>query len=266
MTIRSAVLATLLVTSPVYAADFYTALMDRGLAHFNAGDYGRAAKELRIAAFGFLDSIDQYETAYTYAAIAFHRLGREADARAAAARVAEAEHVQARFAALDLPPAIRSEFQRMASVARQAPPPPVVTTQTQPAKPVERQTPPPVVAKQQPQPVERQAPPPVVEKQPPQPRPERRERPAPASDRASSLRAAYDLYAAGRYADAVQAFAPLRPQGKAEAEQQFAYAVVLYETGRYADAKRELAAALPNLEPSDDVMRYRARIEGAIVP
>src|SRR5204862_71324 len=41
-------------------------------------------------------------------------------------------------------------------------------------------------------------------------------------------------------------------------------AVSLYETGRYNAAKRELAAALPYIEVTPDIARYRIKIEGAI--
>ena len=40
--------------------------------------------------------------------------------------------------------------------------------------------------------------------------------------------------------------------------------VALYENGRYAEAKREMRAALPFIEVTPDVERYRVKIEGAI--
>ena len=36
------------------------------------------------------------------------------------------------------------------------------------------------------------------------------------------------------------------------------------ENGRYAESKRELQAALPFIEVTPDVQRYRVKIEGAI--
>jgi hypothetical protein len=44
---------------------------------------------------------------------------------------------------------------------------------------------------------------------------------------------------------------------------RYYYAVALFETGDYAAAKRELAAALPYVELTREVARYRTKIEGA---
>ena len=43
-----------------------TALYRRGIQHFDSGLYDAAIKELRIAAFGYVDSIDQFETTQIY--------------------------------------------------------------------------------------------------------------------------------------------------------------------------------------------------------
>ena len=39
--------------------------------------------------------------------------------------------------------------------------------------------------------------------------------------------------------------------------------VAAYETGQYERAKRELASALPHIEATADVQRYRVKIEAA---
>jgi hypothetical protein len=39
--------------------------------------------------------------------------------------------------------------------------------------------------------------------------------------------------------------------------------VALFETGRFAEAKQELAAAVPNLKRTEDMERYRTKIEQA---
>ena len=52
--------------------------------------------------------------------------------------------------------------------------------------------------------------------------------------------------------------------GAGEEQYHYYYAVALYENGRYTESKRELMAALPFIEVTPDVERYRVKIEGAI--
>jgi hypothetical protein len=86
---------------------------------------------------------------------------------------------------------------------------------------------------------------------------------SPTSTREAVAAAAAGLYRTGGFAEAVRAFTRLGTFARGEDDLRYYYAVSLYETGRYADAKRELAAALPNLQRTEDVERYRVKIESA---
>ena len=90
------------------ASDFYAALLSRGIASFNAGNYPAAASTLRIAAFGLLDSIAQFETAEAYLALASQRMGNDSQAQLALQQIVEAEKVEHHFAHLDLPVDVRN--------------------------------------------------------------------------------------------------------------------------------------------------------------
>src|ERR1700755_2276586 len=67
--------------------DFYQRQYQRGLAHFAGADYASAFTERRSAAFGFVEKVDQFETAQSYACVAAHRLGRDNDARDSLMRI-----------------------------------------------------------------------------------------------------------------------------------------------------------------------------------
>ena len=86
----------------------------------------------------------------------------------------------------------------------------------------------------------------------------------PNLDRASALHIGENLYEAGDYRNAVRAFQRAGTFRAGEEPQRYAFALALYETGNYRAAKRELAAALPKLEPTPELQRNRAKIEGAI--
>jgi hypothetical protein len=86
----AAVIITVIAASPLHAAtvnDFYASLLKRGIDHVTAGNYEAGAGELKLAAFGLVNSLEQYETALVYLAIASQHLDREPQARAAATRV-----------------------------------------------------------------------------------------------------------------------------------------------------------------------------------
>jgi tetratricopeptide (TPR) repeat protein len=81
---------------------------------------------------------------------------------------------------------------------------------------------------------------------------------------AAALRLAEGLYRVRDFAGAMRAFQRAGTIVRGEERYHYYYAVALYESGRYADAKRELSAALPYIEVTADITRYRAKIEGAI--
>ena len=84
---------------------------------------------------------------------------------------------------------------------------------------------------------------------------------SPTSTREAIAAAAAGLYRIGGFAEAVRAFTRLGKFAPGEDDLRYYYAVSLYEIGKYDEAKRELAAALPNLQRTDDVERYRLKIE-----
>lgn len=349
-------LVVLFVAIPMLGAtpqEFYLNLLRRGVADFNAGRFEAAEGELRIAAFGLVESIDSYQTAHVYLALTADRLRHTEETRRAVGRVQAAQRVQPRYAQLSLPPEVRSAFDALvrrvapstAAVLGTAPevasgatpqtaaPPPVrqaaadkppPVRQTVAAQPPPRQT----AATQPPAPQTAAAETPTViqreisvEEIPvdppkvtttttttksttvtptttttitptPAPRP-MTSTPAPRRDlasaeraldandlptarvifrehldaspnRATLLRIAEGLYRARDFAGALIALRRLGELQLSERPYRYYIAVALYETGDYAGAKRELLAALPHIELTPDVERYRAKILGAI--
>ena len=102
-----AVVALLYAGVASAATDFYTALMNRGIAHYDAGNYTAAATELRLAAFGLLDTVDQFETAEAYLALSYQRLNQESQAQSALQQIVEAEKIEHHFSNLPLPAPVR---------------------------------------------------------------------------------------------------------------------------------------------------------------
>lgn len=393
-------LATLSAAMPALAStatDFYLELLRRGTTEVDGGRFDTALTPLRLAAFGLVDSIEHYETAQAYLAVAHDRLGQEEEARRAALRVVTAEGIERKFATLRLPAAIRNAFSAVArkvlssaeaaaltsppqtalppssgsSSTQTSAPRPVVsqpapqtqtprtqpqtpTTQTAPAQstttgrpapdqdtrsvtfpepqrvepPKVSETPTPTAPAQtqsRPQtqtptqsvpparidppkviaaPQQRNDPPKVVSAPPkPQPEPARpqqvqvpiqtqpvRDVPAriaageralatanltearrvyrelltvPSLDRASIIRIGEGLYRARDFAQALAAFRRLGALRAGEEAYRYYIAVALFETADFAAAKRELASALPFIEITPDVQRYRVKIEGA---
>jgi tetratricopeptide (TPR) repeat protein len=84
---------------------------------------------------------------------------------------------------------------------------------------------------------------------------------APDVGRDTVAAVATGLYRTGDYRDALRALQKLGTFLRGEEDLRFYKAVSLYETGRYAEAKKELACALPYIQVTDDVTRYRSKIE-----
>ena len=282
--------------------EFYDRLYSRGMAQFNEGNYAGAYSALRLAAFGLLEDVKRFETAQVYMTVASMRLKREADARAAAQRVVAAERMEHRYAALSLPDAVRTEFDDAArtlltadqlailrgggavAAARPQPQP-----QPQPPPPA----PAPVTPAPQPKPAQPQPQPPPQARAQPAPPPQaaastyaapsfadaeravnsgdltkartlyRAIIDAPQLSHAAALRAAEGLYRSRDFAGAIRAFQRAGTLAKGEEQYHWYYAVALYENGLRRDAKRELRAALPFIEITPEVSRYKALIEGA---
>jgi hypothetical protein len=86
---------------------------------------------------------------------------------------------------------------------------------------------------------------------------------APGLDHDSLIRVAEGLYRARDFASALSAFNRIGALRRGEEPYRYYVAVAAYETGDYGRAKKELTAALPYIEITPDVARYRTRIEGA---
>ncbi|MFL6246404.1 MAG: hypothetical protein ACJ74H_10300 [Thermoanaerobaculia bacterium] len=342
-------MALVCLTAPATAAtqnEFYTSLLRRGVASFDASRYPDAAKQLRIAAFGLVDAIEHYQLAQMYLTLTYDKLGLTEKARESAHRVTVAERVERRYAAVSAPQPVRAAFETLAArllspaelaILRggPAPPPASVPQTTAPpppqtsAAPAQTVTKPPAPKRQpvQQQPAivtpapqkpthENAAPQtsvtkPVVKPAPmpvtatagrggpleparaaaPAPRPltaneisarlataeralngadlpaarnaYRELLAAPGLDHDALIRVAEGLYRARDFAAALNAFNRIGTLRRGEEPYRYYVAVAAYESGDYARAKKELAAALPYIEVTPDVARYRTRIEGA---
>jgi len=95
--------------------DFYQRLYQRGMTHFAAADYAAAFTELRSAAFGFVERVEQFEIAQSYACLAAHRLGHDSDARDSLMRIVTAEKVQPHYRSIKLPDDVRIEVNAVAA-------------------------------------------------------------------------------------------------------------------------------------------------------
>ncbi len=83
----------------------------------------------------------------------------------------------------------------------------------------------------------------------------------PSASRDLTAAVATGLYRTGDYADALQAFQRLGTFARGEEDLRYYRAVALFETGRFTEAKKELECALPFIEMTDEVNRYREKIE-----
>lgn len=81
------------------------------------------------------------------------------------------------------------------------------------------------------------------------------------ASRESIAAAATGLYRIGDFAGAVRAFARMGAFRRGEEDLRYYDAVSLFETGQYEQARIELACALPYLQITEEVARYRAKIE-----
>ena len=112
------VLAAVLLNTAFQAAaadapSFYESALKRGLATYAKGDYAKAYTQLRIAAFGLVEDIPQYETAQVHVILAADKLHHPDDARIAARRFAAAERLEPTYASLHIDPTLRHDFEAL---------------------------------------------------------------------------------------------------------------------------------------------------------
>src|SRR5258707_4491000 len=110
------VLAAVLLNTAFQAAaadapSFYATMLQRGLATYGKGDYAKAYTQLRIAAFGLVEDVPQYETAQVHVILAADKLHHPDDARIAARRFAAAERLEPAYTSLHIDPAMRHDFE-----------------------------------------------------------------------------------------------------------------------------------------------------------
>lgn len=105
------------VTSATAAtpSEFYATLLRRGITAYDAQRYTDASKQLRIAAFGLVEAVDQYQVAQAYLTLAYDKLSDPDKAREAARRVVVAERVERRWSTVALPAAVRTAFEAQAA-------------------------------------------------------------------------------------------------------------------------------------------------------
>src|ERR1044071_9379048 len=113
--LAAALICPLLPLAAATAGEFYTSLLRRGVAAFDAGRMDEAAQHLRLAAFGLIENIEQYQTAHAYLTSVYDRLGQQDRARDSVRRIAQAERVQPRFAALKIPAPVRATVEKLAN-------------------------------------------------------------------------------------------------------------------------------------------------------
>jgi hypothetical protein len=87
---------------------------------------------------------------------------------------------------------------------------------------------------------------------------------APGLDHDTLIRVAEGLYRSRDFSGALNAFNRVGALRRGEEPYRYYIAVAAFESGDIGRAKRELAAALPYIEITPDVARYRSKIESAL--
>jgi hypothetical protein len=105
------VVAVLCAALSARAEDFYGDRLQRGIANYDRGNYAQAASDLRIAAFGLLDTPAEYERALIYQLLATAKLQRGDDSRQLAEKLVNAERVAPAYAKLQIPAGMREELE-----------------------------------------------------------------------------------------------------------------------------------------------------------
>jgi tetratricopeptide (TPR) repeat protein len=105
------VVAVLCAALDARAQDFYADHLQRGIANYNRGNFAQASSDLRVAAFGLLDTPADYEAALVYQLLAATKLQRSDDARQLAEKLVHTERLVPVYATLQLPAGMREEVE-----------------------------------------------------------------------------------------------------------------------------------------------------------
>lgn len=267
-------LATWLTCSPALAAtatDFYAGLLQRGVADVQAGRFEDAITPLRLAAFGLVDTIELYETSLAYLAVALNNTGESVRAAEVLQRILAAERIERRFASLPLPASIRTqldaltrtllssaEFAALAAPATGAPHPSAQPAQGSSSLPTGSKALAGADVSSRLAAADRALSASNLDEAR---RIYRDLLTAPNLDHAIWVRVAEGLYRSRDYPGVLAAFEKVTPLRPGEEAYRYYVAVALYETGQLARARQELAAALPYIELTPDVVQYRGKIE-----
>ncbi len=271
------------------AAGFYNRMLARGIADTQVGNFDSAVRELRIAAFGFVEAVDRFQLAHVYLAVASQRNFKAADARNSAVRVATAERLlTGTYGRLDLPADIRAEFEAIAKKSLTSAQMDTLRGKMVPA--TVASAPGGAIAT----PADSSGAVPQVAVKPLDELPlkkitaaeiPKRLKAAEAAlakndlagarklfrtvleaetiDHATGLTLAEGLYRSRDFEGALRAFARAGAIKKGEEYLRYYRAVSMFETGDYKNARLELAEALPHIEITPDVAQYRERIQSA---
>jgi len=362
MTLCTVLLCAATPAGAATPSEFYLSLLHRGIVAFDGEHYADASGYLKLAAFGLLDSIENYQTAQVYLTLSFEHQNDPVKARDAARRVVLAEHIERKFATIKLPAGVAKSFdvavtkhlgtadaaylhtparnvepavpQAGTKPQQTAPGPPMAAQSSQPPAVVQSspqdETPnpskvaPSEVAPPKKPPVEKPGttPPPgavqdpssrstsrstsrsasvaqpIVPPSAPAPAPSPAVTPLSAKEAAARLatgeralskgqlaearrtyrslidavgvardtliRAGEGLYRARDFDGTLAAFAKTGSLRRGEEPYHYYLAVAYYETGQFARAKAELAEAIPFIEVTPDVARYRTKIDEGI--
>ena len=93
------------------ADDFYADHLSRGIAQYQRGNYAQAASDLRIAAFGLMETPADFETALIYGLLADMKLQRADNATQLAEKIVNVERIAPGYAQMQLPAATRQELE-----------------------------------------------------------------------------------------------------------------------------------------------------------
>jgi tetratricopeptide (TPR) repeat protein len=251
---------------------------------------------------GTLPNLPQFEESLVYLTLAYSKLGRDSEAGDTVERLLSAERISPAYSSLPLTSEV-ADFEPLAArlVPFATLPPNAQLARATAAAPTQPQT---AIVEERTalfravseRPVESTALPPVVPKKhaAPVPKPVRessstlltklRKAESRAADgdldeaarlysEVATTRSApremigaagAGLYRVGAYDAAINAFNRLGAFARGEEDLRYYDAVSLYETGHYKEAQKQLACALPYVQVTDDVARYRTKIEQSV--